>query len=343
MRSGVRCSMSDSTNPPFAFEGAELLASALHAQLIARRRATFEHDLKNVIHGLLSGTELLGKALATTSARIPPAECLALLQQQLTRAQATLHGILDEVAPATAPSADIELAALLEECSHDLRHQLQRYELVMQVEPDLRVHAQHSRLKDAMLYTLLECMDHAPLRSRLTWSARREGDGAIAVELRHALKGTSSDAAFKLIATLLGSETARVDVTSDATERRVSIRLPLAVAARTSSGGTRLLIVDPNRDAADSLAMLLQLDGYDTQVAYDAASALRASSTHKPEVIVLDVDAPFDPAAVLNELRSIDPNVRIVGLGHAVEPQLKGIHAQLRKPLDSQALRRALA
>src|SRR5262245_57952386 len=125
--------MSDTPKPKFVFEGAELLERALHAQLLERRRATFEHDLKNVMHGLLSGTELLGKALATSSPRIPPAECLTLLQQQLMRAQGTLTHLLDEIAPAASGPAELPLDKLIEECTQDLRHQLQRFELAMSI------------------------------------------------------------------------------------------------------------------------------------------------------------------------------------------------------------------
>src|SRR5688572_990787 len=105
--------MSDQKPRSFDFTSVESLAASLHAQLLARRRATLEHDIKNVVHGLMSGTELLSKSLTATSARITPAECLTLLQQQLTRAQATFHRILDEVAPAPDAVADIELAELV--------------------------------------------------------------------------------------------------------------------------------------------------------------------------------------------------------------------------------------
>ncbi|HVF18167.1 MAG TPA: hypothetical protein VNA21_14700, partial [Steroidobacteraceae bacterium] len=117
--------MTDSTKPGFHFSDAELLASALHAQLLGRRRATIEHDLKNVVHGLMSGTELLAKSLTATSARITPAECVSLLQQQLSRAQATLHRILDEVAPVDQGVMDVDVGELVNECIHALRHQLQ--------------------------------------------------------------------------------------------------------------------------------------------------------------------------------------------------------------------------
>ena len=83
--------MSDPIRPAFMLEGTSLMASALHAQLLTRRRMRFEHDLKNIMHGLMSGTELLSKALATPTPLITPEECVRLLQQQLKRTQGTLH------------------------------------------------------------------------------------------------------------------------------------------------------------------------------------------------------------------------------------------------------------
>jgi CheY-like chemotaxis protein len=54
----------------------------------------------------------------------------------------------------------------------------------------------------------------------------------------------------------------------------------------------RMLVVDDNRDAAASLAMLLELDGHAIVTAHDGASALAAAETHRPEVALLDLGLP---------------------------------------------------
>jgi CheY-like chemotaxis protein len=53
-----------------------------------------------------------------------------------------------------------------------------------------------------------------------------------------------------------------------------------------------VLVVDDNRDAADSLRMLLRLWGYDCRVAYDGAAGLRAACDYQPDCVLLDIAMP---------------------------------------------------
>ena len=59
-----------------------------------------------------------------------------------------------------------------------------------------------------------------------------------------------------------------------------------------SSAGRRILIVDDNRDSADSLAMLLEITGNKTYVAHDGVEALDALEKYRPEVVLLDIGLP---------------------------------------------------
>jgi len=54
----------------------------------------------------------------------------------------------------------------------------------------------------------------------------------------------------------------------------------------------RILVADDNRDAADSLAMLLELQGHETRVAYDGREALSAFAAFQPEIVLLDIGMP---------------------------------------------------
>src|SRR5438046_8649381 len=64
----------------------------------------------------------------------------------------------------------------------------------------------------------------------------------------------------------------------------------------TSSAAPRLplrvLAVDDNHDAADSLAILLRLLGHEVRTAYDGAQALAAAREFRPEVALLDLGLP---------------------------------------------------
>jgi CheY-like chemotaxis protein len=82
------------------------------------------------------------------------------------------------------------------------------------------------------------------------------------------------------------------------------VRLPLAVgrgppgdlgrAGRPTAvlSRRRVLVVDDNRDAADSLGVLLNLLGADVRVVYSGAAALEALDAYRPAVVLLDIGMP---------------------------------------------------
>jgi PAS domain S-box-containing protein len=54
----------------------------------------------------------------------------------------------------------------------------------------------------------------------------------------------------------------------------------------------RILVVDDNRDTADSLAMMLSLAGHETRTAYDGLEAVQAAAAFRPVVVLLDIGLP---------------------------------------------------
>jgi CheY-like chemotaxis protein len=54
----------------------------------------------------------------------------------------------------------------------------------------------------------------------------------------------------------------------------------------------RVLIVDDNRDAADTLAMMLEIMGNEVRTAYDGMEALQVGSELRPDVVLLDIGLP---------------------------------------------------
>jgi PAS domain S-box-containing protein len=79
------------------------------------------------------------------------------------------------------------------------------------------------------------------------------------------------------------------------------VRLPVISAATDDSPdveeGTcamtcRILVADDNRDAADSLATMLGLLGYEVRATHDGEEAVRLASEFRPEVVVLDIGMP---------------------------------------------------
>jgi len=93
------------------------------------------------------------------------------------------------------------------------------------------------------------------------------------------------------------------------------VRLPVlerpSSVAQPAENGTeapsarRILIVDDNRDSAESLAMLLDITGNQTYMAHDGLEALESINAHRPEVVLLDIGLPkLDGHEVCRHLRS---------------------------------------
>ncbi len=65
-----------------------------------------------------------------------------------------------------------------------------------------------------------------------------------------------------------------------------------APACTLDSTARRILVVDDNRDSADSIATLLQLSGHRTFIAHDGLAAVEAAEHLRPDVVLLDVGLP---------------------------------------------------
>jgi CheY-like chemotaxis protein len=114
----------------------------------------------------------------------------------------------------------------------------------------------------------------------------------------------------------------------------------------------RVLVVDDNQDAADSLAALLKLIGADVQIAYNGAAALEACVAYKPAVVILDIGMPdMDGHEVARRIRrqphSKDVTlIALTGWGQEEDRRSStgaGFDAHLVKPVDLHALTALLA
>ncbi|MGZ5162348.1 MAG: hybrid sensor histidine kinase/response regulator [Burkholderiales bacterium] len=73
----------------------------------------------------------------------------------------------------------------------------------------------------------------------------------------------------------------------------------------------RIVVIDDNQDAAESLAMLLRLKGHDVQIAYDGPSGLALALDGAPDCVLVDIGLPgMDGYEVAKRLRSRDGNGR---------------------------------
>jgi PAS domain S-box-containing protein len=138
-------------------------------------------------------------------------------------------------------------------------------------------------------------------------------------------------------------------------------RLPIADAARTIADGVaagardaaagkrpeRILVVDDNVDAAESLSRLLRLHAHEVRVAYDGVAALAAARDMNPDVVLLDLGLPkMDGLEVAKNLRAHGDGPRpllvaMTGFGQAEDrarTAAAGFDHHLTKPVDPKQL-----
>jgi PAS domain S-box-containing protein len=114
----------------------------------------------------------------------------------------------------------------------------------------------------------------------------------------------------------------------------------------------RILVVDDNSDAADSLGSLLQLEGHTVVVTYTSIDALARLCEFKPDIVLLDIGLPeIDGYEIARRIRSSPHNrhvrlIALTGYGQAEDRQratTSGFDAHLVKPVEFSALQRVLA
>jgi CheY-like chemotaxis protein len=128
-----------------------------------------------------------------------------------------------------------------------------------------------------------------------------------------------------------------------------------APVADATPGECRVLVVDDNVDSAQSMSLLLGLEGYLVDCAYDGEQALLRAERFKPHVVLLDLGLPrFSGYEVARRLRgeggtASDPSLLLVavsGYGRERDRQAAreaGFDLHLTKPADPDEVLRVLA
>lgn len=143
------------------------------------------------------------------------------------------------------------------------------------------------------------------------------------------------------------------------------VHLPRMAAAPTHEGsgsaggesasslaGVRVLVVDDNVDSAESMALLLSLDGHDVRTAFDGPGALAVAAEFQPEAVLLDIGLPgMDGYEVAKQMRGLPGlqkalMIAVTGYGQAddrARSKAAGFDHHLVKPVDPEILSALLA
>jgi len=128
------------------------------------------------------------------------------------------------------------------------------------------------------------------------------------------------------------------------------VAAPPAPAAAMLVFPVRILVVDDNVDAAESLAMLLQTDGHVVAMAHNGMDAVQRVESWRPDVVVLDIGLPgmngYEVAQVLRQRDECPALIAVTGYGQAADTRRAldaGFRFHLVKPVDARDLMAAIA
>jgi signal transduction histidine kinase/CheY-like chemotaxis protein len=154
-----------------------------------------------------------------------------------------------------------------------------------------------------------------------------------------------------------------VDVNSDGPGlgTEVSVRLPCISevvpqgstqkVVATHQGGKRVLVVDDNADAAESIAVLLSIEGHEVKTVTDAMQALACLEVFAPQVAIIDIGLPgmngYELATGIRANRTLPPPllIALTGYGQAEDfdrSRDAGFDHHFVKPADLKAIQAAI-
>jgi PAS domain S-box-containing protein len=344
--------------------------------------AMLAHELRNPVAPILSVAEALARLLAPDDKQ---QALVRIVQRQANHLSRLLDDLLDVARitqgrielrrEPVALSACIEAAQesvepVLREKRQDLR--------MFQASDVPPIHGDRVRLAQCIGNLLSNATKYSNAGSVISLSTRREGEWAV-LEVRD--EGCGIDPAFlphvfdlfaqstRAIDRSLGGlgiglsvcrklvelHGGRVEATSEGVGKGSAFTMFLpaanvaqaeaAAAPASLSSAMRVLIIDDNTDAADSMAMLLQIEGHEVATAYSAEDGLAKAASFGPQVVLLDIGLPrIDGCEVARRLRASGLRARLIAVtGYGEEKDRRrakaaGFHAHLAKPVDYAAL-----
>ncbi len=254
---------------------------------------------------------------------------------RVMRGKITLHAERVELARAIAHAVET-VQPLIGDQGHELA--------VTMSDPSLIIEADPVRLAQIIGNLLANAARYTDRGGRIELDARREGGHAVIqvrdtgigiapealprifelfVQADHSPTRSQGGLGIglTLVRNLVERHGGTVEARSDGPGRGAEfvVRLPAEPAERVgqatpraerahrreaSRASQRILVVDDNRDAAESLAIWLRMQGHEVEIAHDGPSALEAAATFRPRLVLLDLGmAGMDGFEVARRLR----------------------------------------
>ena len=266
-----------------------------------------------------------------------------------------------------------------------------RHELIVS-EPDapLRIEADATRLEQILVNLLSNAAKYTDPGGRIHLIAKQE-NGGVCLMVRDNGIGISAEMLSRvfemftqvdqslertqgglgiglaLVRSLVEMHGGTVQVTSAGVGQgsEFIVRLPLGTMPQQDQGATgvapvqsaigsarRILVVEDNQDAAESLATLIELMGHEVRSVHDGASALETAAAFRPDVVLLDIGLPdmngYEVAPRLRQQPGLEriALAALTGWGQEedrLRARTAGFDHHFVKPIDVDGLRAWLA
>lgn len=354
--------------------------------------ATLAHELRNPLAPIRNGLQIMRLAAdqPATVTRVRDVmerqvnQMVHLVNDLLDVARITRGQIelkLERVELKTVIAAAVETGMpLIDANLHQLQVELDEQPLPLDADPTRLAQVLGNLLNNAAKYT--------PAGGQLTVSAKRDGGDAV-IQVRDSGIGIPADALdtifdmFTQVGQNMGRAQGGLGIGLSLVRRLAelhggsataasngagqgstfTVRLPLAVTLpvlpdkqdatpAAPEHHFRVLVVDDNIDAADTLAAVLDMMGHATQVANDGAQALAVAPQFAPDVVFLDIGLPgmsgYDVARALRQTPAGAQLVLVALTGWGAEndrslSSAAGFDHHLTKPANLQAIAELLA
>jgi signal transduction histidine kinase/ActR/RegA family two-component response regulator len=347
--------------------------------------AMLAHELRNPLAPIQTASEVLARQVPDPKLQ----KVVALVKRQVTHLTRLVDDLLDmsritegRIELRRAPLDLAAVVAQARETAEPLMREKDHRFLVPSFADPLYVYGDHARLVQSLANILTNAAKYTDPGGEIRLSLEQQADEAvikvtdngvgISAELLPRLfdlfvQGDRSldrsqgglGIGLSVVKRLIDMHGGRVGAHSDGPGRgsTFEIRLPLIEAplqVRSAKEahkfpGRRILVVDDNEDAANSLAVILELEGHSVDIVYTAKDALEHAQASSPEVILLDVGLPemsgYEVATRLRPKLLATQIVALTGYGHAEDirrASAAGFDAHVVKPVDFEMLMQIL-
>jgi signal transduction histidine kinase/ActR/RegA family two-component response regulator len=348
--------------------------------------AMLAHELRNPLAPIKTASEILARKFAEDQ---QATKTIAIVKRQVTHLVRIVDDLLDvaritegriELRPAPVPVSAIvsDAVEIVEPLLRERNHKL----LVGAIFERLYLSVDHARLVQCMANVLTNAAKYTDPGGEIRIEVQKRGNrlaiivsdsgvgispellprifdlfvqGARSLDRAQGGLGIGLSVVKRLVEMHDGTITAQSDGLGRGSTFVLDLPLidpprslePLATKAGLRA--RRILIVDDNADAADTLAALLRLEGHEAHTVYTGRDAISVAGTSSPDVVLLDIGLPdmsgYEAARLLRSKLNSVRLVALTGYGQIEDlgrARAAGFDGHLVKPIDIETLTRTL-